>query len=146
MTYPRIRNVIQGYGDVPGIPANLRYYRTDFIGMEKSIDDLRKKFMGRCTEMLQIRESCFTPIQTEDENDYFQVFESKENILAVLYHPYEMAKLQKLAGTTKKPIVAYIFSMGMEIFQEELLYLSDRLRIETIPDEILETYKKIFGF
>jgi len=34
----------------------------------------------------------------------------------------------------------------MEIFQEELSYLSNRLRIETIPDEILETYKKIFGF
>lgn len=146
VTYPRIRNVIQGYGDVPGIPANLRYYRTDFIGMEKSIDDLRKKFMGRCTEMLQIRESCFTPIQVEDENEYFQVFESKETILAVLYHPYEIAKLQKLADTTAKSIVAYIFSMGMEIFQEELSYLSNRLRIETIPDEILETYKKIFGF
>ncbi len=146
VTYPRIRNVIQGYGDVPGIPANLRYYRTDFIGMEKSIDDLRKKFMGRCTEMLQIRESCFILLQIENENEYFQVFESKETILAVLYHPYEIVRLQKLADTTKKPIVAYIFSMGMEIFHEELSNLSDRLRIETIPDEILETYKKIFGF
>ncbi|MDD5197407.1 MAG: DNA methyltransferase [Candidatus Gracilibacteria bacterium] len=146
VTYPRIHNVIQGYGDVPGIPANLRYYRTDFIGMEKSIDDLRKKFMGRCTEMLQIRESCFNRLQVENENEYFQVFESKEAILAVLYHPYEIIKLQKLADTTTKPIVAYIFSMGMEIFQEELAHFSNRLRIETIPDEILETYKKIFGF
>ena len=61
MTYPRIRNVINGYADVERIPANLRYYRTDFIGVDRSIDDLRGKFMGRCTEMLQIRENTFLP-------------------------------------------------------------------------------------
>ena len=60
MTYPRIRNVINGYADVEGIPANLRYYRTDFIGVDKSIDDLRGKFMGRCTDILQVRENTFS--------------------------------------------------------------------------------------
>lgn len=45
-----------------------------------------------------------------------------------------------------KRIVVYIFSMGGEIFEEELAHLSDLMRIETIPDEILQTYQKIFGF
>ncbi len=36
--------------------------------------------------------------------------------------------------------------MSPEMWEEELAYLGDRIRIETIPDEILETYKKIFGF
>ena len=45
VTYPRMRNVISGYADVAAIPANLRYYLTDFIAVEKSIDDLRGKFM-----------------------------------------------------------------------------------------------------
>ena len=146
VTYPRIRNVISGYADVEAISANLRYYRTDFIWVDKSIDDLRSKFMGRCTEMLQIRENCFREIAHEWASEYFQIFENSGTILAILYHPYEIEKLKKFAEGRDTTIIVYIFSMGWEIFEEELAHLSDRIRIETIPDEILETYKKIFGF
>ena len=145
MTYPRIRNVINGYADVEGILANLRYYRTDFISNDKSIDDLRHKFILRCSEMLQIRESCFD-VSALNGDEYFQVFENKDLVLAILYHPYEIKSLREIISETEKPIVAYIFSMGMEIFQEELAEYGDKVRIETVPDEILETYKKIFDF
>ncbi len=141
-----MRNVIRGYADVDGIPANLRYYTTAFIDVDRSIDDLRSRFMGRCTEMLQIRESCFRAYEAEGTSEYFQVFQSNEALLAILYHPYEIEKLRSLVAGAQRPVVAYIFSMGAEIFREELAEFSDRLRIETIPDEILETYKKIFGF
>ena len=169
VTYPRIRNVINGYADVEGIPANLRYYRTDFIGVDKSIDDLRGKFMGRCTDMLQVRENTFLqfPLSKngskagwEWESEYFRVFQNTEKLLVVMYHPYEIetfkkwfeflrekeAVLENSNVEVHKEIVVYIFSMGWEIFEEELAHLSDRIRIETIPDEVLETYKKIFGF
>ncbi len=169
VTYPRIRNVINGYADIEGIPANLRYYRTDFIGVDKSIDDLRGKFMGRCTEMLQIRENTFLhfPLSKngskagwELESEYFRVFQNTEKLLVVMYHPYEIETfkkwfkflrekediLQNANVPTHKEIVVYIFSMWWEIFEEELAHLSDRIRIETIPDEVLETYKKLFGF
>lgn len=146
VTYSRIRNVINGYSNIEWIPTNLRYYRTDFISLDKSIDDLRGKFMWRCSEMLQIRESCFTQPDVDWLSEYFQVFENKENILAILYHPYEIENLKKLILTTEKSIIIYIFSMWWEIFEEELAHLSDHIRIETIPDEVLETYKKIFGF
>lgn len=145
VTYPRVRNVIKWYADVEGIPANLRYYRTDFISNDKSIDDLRHKFILRCSEMLQIRESCFD-VSVLNGDEYFQVFENKDLVLAILYHPYEIKRLREIISQTEKPIVAYIFSMGMEIFQEELAEYGDQVRIETVPDEILETYKKIFGF
>ena len=82
----------------------------------------------------------------EGDGEYFRVFESREAILTILYHPYEIDRLREMARTVDKPIVAYIFSMGVEIFHEELASLADRIRIETIPDGILETYKKIFGF
>lgn len=169
VTYPRIHNVIKGYADVEGIPANLRYYRTDFIGVDKSIDDLRGKFMGRCTDMLQVRENTFLqfPLSKngsnggwEWESEYFRVFQNIEKLLVVMYHPYEIETFKKwfeflrerevilenANSEIHKEIVVYIFSMGWEIFEEELAHLSDRIRIETIPDEVLETYKKIFGF
>lgn len=104
--------------------------------------------------MLCIRESCFsessTPYPSRGESkrsEYFQVFENSDRYLAILYHPYEIERLREFAEKSgTKEIVVYIFSMGVEIFEEELAHLGDRIRIETIPDEILETYKKIFGF
>jgi predicted Zn-dependent peptidase len=77
-----------------------------------------------------------------------------------MYHPYEIetfkkwfeflrekeSVLENSNAEVHKEIIVYIFSMGWEIFEEELAHLSDRIRIETIPDEVLETYKKIFGF
>ncbi len=169
VTYPRISNVISGYADVEDIPANVRYYRTDFIGVDKSIDDLRGKFMGRCSEMLQIRENTFLhfPLSKngskagwELESEYFRAFQNTEKLMVVMYHPYEIETfkkwfeflrekediLQNANVPTHKEIVVYIFSMWWEIFEEELAHLSDRIRIETIPDEVLETYKKLFGF
>lgn len=146
VTYPRIRNVIQGYADVPGIPANLRYYRTDFIGADKSMDDLRKKFIYRCTELLQVRESCFTEYGKESWKQNFLTFENPEKILAVLYSPLEIATLKAFIETENRPTSVYIFSMGSEIFEEELIQYKDKITIETIPDEILSTYQKIFGF
>jgi hypothetical protein len=58
-----MRNVIEGYADVEGIPANLRYYKTEFIGVEKSLDDLRYKFMGMCDELLCIKENTFEEVR-----------------------------------------------------------------------------------
>ncbi len=97
--------------------------------------------------MLCIRENIFSPVDALGSSEYFQVFENSERYLAILYHPYEIERLREFAEKSwEKEIVVYIFSMGVEIFEEELAHLGDRIRIETIPDEILETYKKIFGF
>jgi adenine-specific DNA-methyltransferase len=148
VTYPRMQRVISGYGDVAGIPENLRYYQTEFIAVDRSIDDLRSRFIGRCSDMLCIRESCYVPcsLSWQMSSEYFRVFESTTQILAILYHPYEIEQLRGLLEMTHQPIVVYIFSMGSELFQEELARFGDRIRIETIPDEILQTYQKIFGF
>ena len=79
--------------------------------------------MGRCSEMLQIRENCFEEYEFKqntpnplsqggkEESEYFQVFENTENILAILYHPYQIENLKKLILTTEKSVIVYIFSM-----------------------------------
>lgn len=56
VTYPRLINVIEGYGKYDGIPANLKYYKTDFI--EKRSADLdyniNDKLLEHITEMVQL--------------------------------------------------------------------------------------------
>jgi len=105
--------------------------------------------------MLCIRESCFTPLSFEGEglevrretNEHFQIFENSKKILVILYNPYEtIHHLREIARDKTKAIVVYVFSMSAEIWDEEISHISSTIRIEAIPDEILETYKKIFGF
>ncbi len=52
VTYERIKRVIEGYGDTEGIPANLKYYRTDFVS--KDSDTLTDKLLDHIKEMIQL--------------------------------------------------------------------------------------------
>ena len=52
VTYERIKRVIEGYGDVEGIPANLKYYRTDFVS--KYSDSLTDELLDHIKEMIQL--------------------------------------------------------------------------------------------
>lgn len=52
ITYERINRVINGYGDVEGIPANLKYYRTDFVS--KDAEDVSDELLKHIKEMIQL--------------------------------------------------------------------------------------------
>ncbi len=52
ITYERIKRVINGYGDVEGIPANLKYYRTDFVS--KDSEDVSDELLKHIKEMIQL--------------------------------------------------------------------------------------------
>ena len=52
VTYERIRRVIDGYGDVAGIPANLKYYRTDFVARDEEY--LSDALLEHIAEMIQL--------------------------------------------------------------------------------------------
>ena len=52
VTYDRIKRVINGYGDTEGIPANLMYFRTDFV--EKESEELSEKLLEHIREMIQL--------------------------------------------------------------------------------------------
>ncbi len=52
ITFERIKRVISGYGDVEGIPANLKYYRTDFVS--KDTEMLSDELLKHIKEMIQL--------------------------------------------------------------------------------------------
>ncbi|MCQ2533264.1 MAG: site-specific DNA-methyltransferase [Clostridia bacterium] len=51
-TYQRLSNVINGYGKVAGIPANLKYYRTDFVPRDEEY--LSDALLEHIAEMVQL--------------------------------------------------------------------------------------------
>ena len=52
VTYKRILTSIRGYGNVEGIPTNLKYYRTDFVS--KNEEYLSDSLLKHIVEMIQL--------------------------------------------------------------------------------------------
>lgn len=73
VTYERIKCVINGYGNIEGIPANFKYYRTDFVS--KNSDDLSSELLNHVKEMVQLEHGIklddvqFKIILTDEEAD-----------------------------------------------------------------------------
>lgn len=52
VTYERIKRVINGYAEVDGISANLKYFKTDFIS--KDADDVTEVLLSHIKEMVEL--------------------------------------------------------------------------------------------
>ena len=74
VTYPRIKKVIEGYGaagspTAAGIPANVRYFKTDFIPRTKNKDQNKINITQRCTELLCLKEGIFEELPRHCEEE-----------------------------------------------------------------------------
>lgn len=152
ITYERNKRVITGYTNakwekIEWLGWNLRYYKTEFISKnsEKSLDDLRYSFMQKCDDLLCIKEDIFTKIEKNDFPETIKIFKRKNKFLLVCYdisHFEKLSKILKIFDKTEK-VAVYIFTLKNDIIAE-FDNLGTNISIKNIPDEILETYKKIF--
>lgn len=122
----------------------MRYYTTDFIKKEKTSDDLRQKFIYLCDELLCIKEDTFTVLDSDFCSDQLKCYYKKDHYTVILYDLWQMDKLQQLIAGLDGQISLYLFSLSKDAYEEELLPFVHKVTIENVPDEILETYHKIF--
>ncbi|MBF0931804.1 MAG: site-specific DNA-methyltransferase, partial [candidate division SR1 bacterium] len=150
ITYERVKRVMQGYKNAKGEAieglggGNLRYYTTDFIKKEKSTDDLRQKFIYLCDELLCIKEDTFIALNSDYCSDQLRCYYKSDHYTVILYDLWQMDKLQQLIAGVNGQVSLYLFSLSKDAYEEELLLLKDKVKIENVPDDILETYHKIF--
>lgn len=150
ITYERVKRVMQGYTNAKGDViqwlwgGNLRYYTTEFIKKEKSTDDLRQKFIYLCDELLCIKEDTFTVLDSDYCSDQLKCYYKNDHYTVILYDLWQMDKLQQLIAGLNGQISLYLFSLSKDAYEEELLVFRDKVKIENVPDDILETYHKIF--
>lgn len=75
-TYPRIRNVINGYGKHKALPANVKYYRTDFVSKQEEY--LSDALLEHIREMIQLEHgvkidgSQYLMVMSDEEADALQ--------------------------------------------------------------------------
>jgi adenine-specific DNA-methyltransferase len=148
VTYERIKRVIKGYKNkkdekVAGIESNLFYYKTDIVNTEhihKIPDEAKIRVTYQAGEMIAVREDTLDEIE---KNEWWQIFESKGKITAI-YFKEDKSKLPELAEKLEKkkiPTALYIFSWGKNEYKGE--YSTENIRVEDIPEPILEVYKEI---
>jgi adenine-specific DNA-methyltransferase len=147
--YPRIKKVIKGYKDlkgkqIDGLGGNLQYYHTDFIDVDhifRITDDQKIKITYEAGEMIAFKENTF---YEQEKNEWWQIFSNEKKITAI-YFQEDKAKLDDLIKKlTKmnKEIVLYIFSWGKNEYKNEFLEY-ENIRIEDIPEPIIEVYREI---
>lgn len=71
VTYERIKRVINGYAEVEGISANLKYFKTDFIS--KDADDVTEELLSHIKEMVELENGI-----TLDNKKYLIVLSDEE--------------------------------------------------------------------
>lgn len=145
VTYPRIKAVVKGYGDTEGIPANVRYFKTDFVEKDETLDKLRRKLSPACEDMIRIREGAFEKVIDENE---FKVYRNSRGLTAVVFDRFELAdyiaRIEELE--TDAPVHLYVFSYTNYGRLDELSAdLKHTYESQPIPEGVLEIYKRIFN-
>jgi adenine-specific DNA-methyltransferase len=142
--HPRIRRVIKGhkdYPDITGIPANLKYFKTDFVDAVPT-DINKKKLVDKSTEMLCLKEDCFDFVK---EGKFFKIFCNNEGKnLGIIYADEGIEPFKKEIRSLNKKFVVYVFSLDESAREEEFEDVSNLVQLKPIPAVILNIYKRIF--
>ncbi len=143
VTYKRVKNIIKGYKDVKGLGGNLRYFKTDFITNTKNKDQLRLNITKKCTEMLCLKEGISN---LNKEADDWKIFKSSNRYLAI-YYDFASSTLDDLKEEMNKidgDKVLYCFTVNPHGLENENFDDWNNIRLEPIPQKILDVYKQIF--
>ncbi|MFP1702158.1 site-specific DNA-methyltransferase [Gardnerella vaginalis] len=125
VTYERIKRVIHGYANVEGIPANLKYFKTDFI--PKDADDVSAELLSHIKEMVELENGI-----TLDNKHYLIVLSDEQaDELAKNWSNYEDVKA--------------IYVSRNVLFTSEQDALFSNTEIHIIPDYYFEYELKEVG-
>lgn len=145
VTYPRIKNVINGYSNKKGLGGNLLYFKTDFVDIIGSKDQLYYDLTEKCIPMLCIKEN--THVLYKKNNEYCIYCNEERNKFTCVYFDAFGNKYDEFISEIEdidEFKALYIFTLGNEINQNELRDVNN-YEVEPIPYKILELYNKIIN-
>lgn len=142
VTYPRIKNVIDGYAGVDGIATNLRYFKTSLVSKQQTDDQTRIELVARSTDMICLREDTFEKII---DTKLFKVFSDANHYAAIVFEPDAIVLLKDALAKLKddKAIHIYVFSLSNDTYESDFTDLNRTHELRPIPESILEVYRRI---
>jgi adenine-specific DNA-methyltransferase len=138
--YPRLKNVIKGWGKNEGLGGNLKYFKTDFVDAEPT-DKNKIKLTRQATEMLCIKEGTFELVQDKGS---FKIFKNSKHYTGIIFDQAVIPSFKKAIKDIKGKFSVYVFSLGDETFDEEFTDVKQKVKLSPIPEAILRVYRRIF--
>ena len=130
-------------GSQAGLGNNLKYFKTSFVVNNRNKDQLKIDITKRCTEMLCLKEGIYDlKIETTD----YKIFQSGNRFLAV-YYDFANASLDTLKdemNALKGEKILYCFTVDAQGLDKANFRGWKNIRLEPIPQKILDVYKRIF--
>ena len=154
VTYERNRRVIQGYTNAKGEEVagltknNLRYYRTGFVGRNRTIQNMRK-LVNLATDMLCIKEDLYTEQKTfggqKTYKNVFRYFDNGKKQMLVIYREEAIDELVDIIYNLDitQPIKVYVFSPSEDPWEGSFDDVSDKVELCALPQAIYNTYRRI---
>jgi len=144
-TYPRMNNVIKGYGKKKGLGGNLKYYKTAFVKNSISRDDLKMRITRECTEMLCLREGIFDEVKAKPD---YHIFEQNGRIMGVYYSMERdsLSQLKKELDKMEGEKILYCFTFDPLGLDKNDFADWQGVSLEPIPQKILDIYEQIYEY
>lgn len=154
VTYPRCERLIKKYVNIKGqempyFPKNnLRYYRSEYVGREKTHKNKRELVLA-ATELLCIKEDIYTELAELNgqklDKKTIRCFSDKGRYLMVIYDEETIETLLPLISAidTHHKIKIYIFAPGQYPFTEEFEDVLDKVELCALPDAIYKAYSNV---
>lgn len=154
VTYERNRRVNQGYTNAKGEEVagltknNLRYYRTGFVGRNRSMQNMRK-LVNLATDMLCIKEDLYTEQNTfggqKTYKGIFRYFDDGKKQMLVIYREEAIDELVDIIYDMDipQPIKVYVFSPSEDPWEGSFDDVSDKVELCALPQAIYNTYRRI---
>ena len=148
VTYPRLKTVITGsrpdgskYSD--GIPANLYYFKTDFVDDLKNTDQAKYNLAEKVDSLLCIAEDIFDEKKRNDYSSHYVSSDKKKHLF--IYNDYfNKEKFDEFKDRVMKADgekIVYVFSFDNNV--DETLFSDKSIIVKPIPEKIYEIYKEI---
>ena len=154
VTYERNKRVIQGYTTPKGEQVagltdnNLRYYRTDFVGRSRSVQNMRR-LVNLSTDMLCIKEDLY-----EEQREFagqqtyksvFRYFDNGQKRMLVIYREEAVEQLARLIAQTdfNDKIKVYVFSPSEDPWEETFEEVADKVDLCALPAAIYNAYRRV---
>lgn len=154
VTYERNKRVIKGYTtpkgeEVAGLAGNtLRYYRTSFVGRNRSIKNMRQ-LMNLSTDMLCIKEDLYMEQPKFGEQptykNVFRYFDNSKKRMMIIYREEAVQQLVELIQKTdyEGKMLVYVFSPSEDPWEGEFEEVQDRVQLCALPQAIYNAYRRI---
>lgn len=152
--YPRIKFILENDYILPQgeqvkkHTSNLRYYRTDFVGRERTQKN-RHALMAKSTDLLCIKEDLYTEHPTFGKIKLnpkgARYFSNDRKSMLIIYYPefipYFVKEIDRIE--VDNPIKIYVYSPGKYAYDDEFAIVAEKVKVCALPQNIIDAMARV---